>query len=507
MSEITGYELPSNWIWTTIGDLVSDVRPGFASGKKNVIGGLAHLRMNNITSSCTLDITDLKRVPQELATPRHMLLPGDILFCHTNSQKLVGKTAFFNLKEGKYAFSNHLTRLRVNNDGPTPEWIWYGLAMLWRNRYFETRCKQWVNQATVVKENILSAPIPLPPFEEQRRILNRTNELFSESKVAKQSIDEIQPILKKFRESILEAAFRGKLTERDPNDEPAEKLLEGIRNEKKKKWQADLRAKGKDSSKKFIYERVFDSDKPYELPEGWVWTYLDNISLKITDGEHLKPKVTTIGIPFLSAKDVRDEGIIFDNKFYISERDAKKFRNRCNPENGDILIVSRGATVGRSCIINTEKVFCILGTVILIKLSQILNSKFLSYAIKSPGVQNQLKVLSGSTAQQAIYLRDIIGLLIPLPSLDEQKRILNRIDELFSLVDQIEKSLEQARQRINKIDISILTKAFHGKIVTQDPNEEPASVLLERIKAGRNRKSGLTESNELSDSLKQMTLN
>jgi hypothetical protein len=95
--------------------------------------------MNNITSSCTLDITDLKRVPQELAKPAHILLPGDILFCHTNSQKLVGKTTLFNLQEGKYAFSNHLTRLRISKDGPIPEWIWHGLATPWRNRYFETR--------------------------------------------------------------------------------------------------------------------------------------------------------------------------------------------------------------------------------------------------------------------------------------------------------------------------------------------------------------------------------
>lgn len=113
-----------------------------------------------------------------------------------------------------------MTRLRVFKDGPIPEWIWYGLATLWRDRYFETRCKRWVNQATVDRENILSAPIPLPPLEEQKRILNKIIELFSQSKVAKESIDEIPPIMKNFRQTILASAFRGKLTERDANDEP-----------------------------------------------------------------------------------------------------------------------------------------------------------------------------------------------------------------------------------------------------------------------------------------------
>jgi type I restriction enzyme, S subunit len=72
-----------------------------------------------------------------------------------------------------------LTRLRVSKDGPIPEWIWYGLAILWNDRYFETRCKRWVNQAIIDKENILSAPIPLPPLEEQKRILNKIEIYFS----------------------------------------------------------------------------------------------------------------------------------------------------------------------------------------------------------------------------------------------------------------------------------------------------------------------------------------
>src|SRR5690242_15682689 len=122
MSKLIEYDLPSNWVWSTIGELVYDIRPGFASGKKDVLNGIMHLRMNNISSSCTLDITHVKRVPPDLAKPWHILEPGDILFCNTNSSRLVGKTALFNLKEGKYAFSNHLMRLRISKEGPLPEW-------------------------------------------------------------------------------------------------------------------------------------------------------------------------------------------------------------------------------------------------------------------------------------------------------------------------------------------------------------------------------------------------
>src|SRR5207249_42767 len=107
-----------------------------------------------------------------LARPAHILRPGDVLFCHTNSEKLVGKTALFDRTNGPYAFSNHLTRLRLPVNGPPPEWLWFWLSTLWRQRYFETRCKQWVNQATVERNTLLSAPIPVGPIQEQRRIID-----------------------------------------------------------------------------------------------------------------------------------------------------------------------------------------------------------------------------------------------------------------------------------------------------------------------------------------------
>jgi type I restriction enzyme S subunit len=158
------------------------------------------------------------------------------------------------------------------------------------------------------------------------------------------------------------------------------------------------------------------SDLP-DLPEGWIWTTMDNISVKITDGEHIRPKMVKKGVPFLSAKNVQDNGIIFDGKLYVSQDDAARFRQRCNPERNDILIVSRGATVSRTCVINVDKEFCLLGSVILIKPSRFLRGKFIAYMLKSSTIQKAMIELSGSTAQQAIYIRDIRNLLTCLCTL------------------------------------------------------------------------------------------
>ena len=218
-----------------------------------------------------------------------------------------------------------------------------------------------------------------------------------------------------------------------------------------------------------------------ELPKGWARIILEQLSDKITDGEHLKPKFLSNGIPFISAKDITEHGVNFEEVKFVSKSDADVFRKKCNPDLDDILMVSRG-NVGKVCINNSEQEFCLLGSVILIKTSFNFLSKFLLYFLKSITTQNKLIKLSSSTVQGAIYLRDIKNLDIPLPPLNEQKRIVAKIEELFSLVDSAKDTLEKTKVLLKQYRQSILKHAFEGKLVPQDPNDEPASVLLEKIK-------------------------
>jgi type I restriction enzyme, S subunit len=122
--------------------------------------------------------------------------------------------------------------------------------------------------------------------------------------------------------------------------------------------------------------------------------------------------------------------VVFTDPLFVSEADATKFRKRCDPGMGDILIVSRGATVGRTCIVKTSKTFCLLGSVILLKVGPNISSEYLSYSLKSPALRGKLMTASEASAQQAIYLRDIKPMKIACPSFGEQKAIAAKLDAL-----------------------------------------------------------------------------
>lgn len=291
-------------------------------------------------------------------------------------------------------------------------------------------------------EDIRLTLVPVVSLAEQHRIVAKLEELFSSLDKGIEALKTAQAQLKVYRQAVLKYAFEGRLT--NPN------IKEG------------------------------------ELPEGWIETKLTDVSDKITDGEHFRPKTVEKGVPFLSAKDVRDNGVSFDYPLFISEETAEKALQRCNPNFGDILIVSRGATVGRMCLVNTDKIFCLLGSVILIKANDKVLSPYLLYYLKSSSVNQKIITVSGATAQQAIYLRDIKNINILLPTKEEQYQIIQEIESRLSVCDKIEESIMQSLQQAEALRQSILKKAFEGKLVPQDPHDEPANLLLKRILAERN---------------------
>jgi len=241
------------------------------------------------------------------------------------------------------------------------------------------------------------------------------------------------------KQTILQLAVMGKLVPQDPNDEPARTLLKRIQTEK-----ARLIAGGKIKKDKPL-PPIADDEKSFELPQSWAWVKPEEFSIKITDGEHFRPPVEESGVYFLSAKDVREGGVSFDDPLFISEETARKALQRCNPEYGDLLIVSRGATVGRMCKVNTHEKFCLLGSVILVKPTTLVLSDYLSISLKSPSSFSKLINASGSTAQPAIYLKDLKRIAFPLPPIEEQHRIVAKVEELMALCDQLKSRLSDAQ--------------------------------------------------------------
>ena len=198
--------------------------------------------------------------------------------------------------------------------------------------------------------------------------------------------------------------------------------------------------------------------------EGWEEKPLEDICVKITDGEHLRPNVTSSGVPFLSAKDVLAHDVVFTDSLFVSEADAAKFRRRCNPEKGDILIVSRGATVGRTCVAKTDRIFCLLGSVILLKVRDSHLSQFISYWLKSPIIKNQLMTASESAAQQAIYLRDIKRLKVGCPPIGVQQSFVEQLDTLSEKTQRLATIYERKLAALLELKKSLLHQAFCGEL-------------------------------------------
>ena len=328
------------------------------------------------------------------------------------------------------------------------------------------------------------------------RIVAKIEELFSELDKGVESLKTAQAQLKVYRQALLKHAFEGKLTEtwRAENQdklETADALLKRIQQERVTRYQqqlADWQANGGSKPKAPKHLPPLTKDELAELPElpdGWGWVKLGDLASKITDGEHFRPPVKTEGVYFLSAKDVKHDGVSFEDPLFIDEETAEKARSRCDPERNDILIVSRGATVGRMCIVNTDECFCLLGSVILVKATAAIQSRYFLSALKSPLVNKKIVGVSGATAQQAIYLRDIQHVPVPVCSSLEQNQIVEELESKLSEVDQLVQTVATSLQQAEALRQSILKRAFSGQLVPQDPHDEPASLLLARIQAER----------------------
>lgn len=326
----------------------------------------------------------------------------------------------------------------------------------------------------------------MAPENEQTRIAQKLNELLAQVDTLKARIDCIPVRLKRFRQSVLAAAVSGRLTKEWRSENPIHEgeitgLLKEIELERQKALQADAERVGR--RKKYNLPVPALAERLPEIPSSWTWTSVDSLASKVVDGVHKKPDYKESGVPFITVKNLTaDNEISFTDTKFVSIEDHKEFYKRANPEMGDILI-SKDGTLGVVRQIKTNTEFSIFVSVALVKPALRSMSDYLEIAFKSPQVQAQM--VGVGSGLQHIHLTDLRQDAIPLPTKHEQTEIVRRVDQLFAFADQLEAKVASAKSRIDHLTQSILAKAFRGELVPQDPNDEPASVLLERIKAQR----------------------
>ena len=316
-------------------------------------------------------------------------------------------------------------------------------------------------------------PVPIAPFSEQQRIVDRIESLFAKLDEAKEKAQAVIDGYENRKAAILHKAFTGELTEgwRKKHKFSSEEFfysiqqhLSAIKKKKQKKVQNSL----KDRLKK-------------KIPKEWLLVDLDSISKQITDGEHNTPKrvESYCGYYLLSARNIHDDALRLDNVDYIDGVEYSIISKRCNPIRGDILLSCSGS-VGRCCVVCDDNNYCMVRSAAMI--SQYgCNSRFIMYMIQSDGIQEQIRLLSKQTAQANLFLGAIASLMIPLPSIEEQNELVERLDTLLFKMQQSKEIAEQAIDQINTLKKVILARAFRGELGTNDPKDESAVELLKSI--------------------------
>ena len=282
------------------------------------------------------------------------------------------------------------------------------------------------------------------------------------------------------REKILDLAMRGKLVPQDPNDEPASVLLEKIKAEK------EQLIKEKKIKKSKPLAPITDDEKPFDIPDSWEWVRLGDVISTINGdrGKNYPGKKywQTSGIPFLNAACLTSNKYIDKTKFNYISKDRYNLLKSGFVKKDDILYCIRGS-LGKIGLVNISTGAIASSLIILRKINEEIDVNFLYYVLDSSINAIFIKEHKNGSAQPNIPGKDLMTMIVPWPPLEEQSRIAAKIAQLFALLRKVESSTQQYAKLQTLLKSKVLDLAMRGKLVEQDPHDEPASVLLEKIKA------------------------
>ena len=287
--------------------------------------------------------------------------------------------------------------------------------------------------------------------------------------------------------SILQYAMEGKLVKQDPNDEPASELLKKIENEK-----AKLVKEGKINKERAV-RPVKEEEKDGVLPTGWTYTRFQNISLFTTDyvangsfktlREHTHKYKEKNYALFVRTMDLSAN---FKSNLTYIDKDSYDFLSKSKLFGGELILPNIGGSIGKAFLMpNLNMPMSLAPNSIMVKFTEQVMNKYFSYFIQSPMGKSLLLNNKGGTATPKFSKTELRNMVLKLPPLEEQKRIVAKIEKLMSLVDEYAESYNRLQKIDNefedKLKQSVLQYAMEGKLVKQDPNDEPASELIKKI--------------------------
>ena len=354
--------------------------------------------------------------------------------CFQNRKSVI----FQNLKNGFGAGTTELSIIRVISDSLSRQF----LLSFFKSKFFiDNGVKSFTGtagQQRIHKDYLATCLFPLPPLSEQRRIVAKIEELLPYIDRYEQAWNKLEAFNKRFpgdmQKSLLQMAIQGKLVEQRPEEGTGEELYQQIQAEKKR-----LIAEGKIKREKPLPE-ITEDEIPFEIPEGWKWCRLLDLCSLIGDIDHNMPKSVdkNHGVLFLSAKDLLDDGSInyTDNVKYISNEDYDRLSRKVKPQLGDIVYSRIGACLGKARNVKSEVKFLVSYSCCIIRSIQI-DVDYLRYYLESPIILAHSVKARQSIGVPDLGMGEIKKYFIALPPLAEQKRIVERLEELLPVCERL----------------------------------------------------------------------
>ena len=480
------------WIKCTLGE-VAKLKNGYAFKSEEYQNqGIPIVRISDIQDGI-VQVDKSKFVYQDAEFEKYTVETGDILIAMSGAT--TGKFGIYNSTNKAYQNQRVGNLKPVSELGTNKRFLYYLLHSL--KRRIEKDAYGGA-QPNISSSKIEEIEIELPPLAEQHRIVCKIEELFSELDKGIENLKTARAQLKVYRQALLKHAFEGKLTaewreQNKDNLETAATLQQRMQTERSARYQqqlTDWQAAGQKGSKPKAPKPLppltaKELAKLSDLSEGWTWVKYSELTESSQNGISKRSGDTGINFTVLRLADITNQKVSFDDVRQIMMYE-KEIQNYKLSKNDLICIRVNGSVelVGRVISINDDLEAAYCDHFIRYKLlNNVVSNRYIEFFFNTIGVRRFIDLNKVSSAGQNTVNQEMMGTIaVSICSVEEQKIILEMVEEKFSEIDQLEQTINVALQQSEALRQSILKKAFSGTLVPQEANDEPASVLLARIK-------------------------
>lgn len=461
---------PDSWATCKVGDVV-ELKNGFAfkSGEFTP-SGIEVIRISNIQDG-EIDLSDAVHVKDHPDYHKFSVKRGDLLIAMSGAT--TGKMGVYNHDD--VAFQNQ----RVGNIKVKSEAVIYPS---FRNHFFRMKQEDILKEAyggaqpNISGTMIENFDFALPPLSEQKRIVAKIESTQEKIKTIEESVSKAEELIGKYRESLLQKAFRGELALFDRSADFWNQLDSEI---------LQIQKRCKKSEKHFPLILHSDVEGWWAIPSHWYKATWNHVTERITYGFTKPVKKVESGVPVVTAKNVKNGVIDFATCYFISKSEFDTLTDKDKPRKGDILITKDG-TIGRVAIVETNDAFCINQSVAVVRLASGIkfDVKYLYYLFESPEYQKIFDShAENSTTIKHLSITDLGISPLPIPSLQEQQKIVEKIDALLANLNFLSNVAESIQDKVSSLNVSILSSAFSGELVPQLDFEGTGHDLLKKIKS------------------------